>query len=405
MRYATRQLARPYSLAVLALHPVQYHSAFYRALDACPDVKTVIYYMDDVGVTGYWCEELSTTIKWDLPLLNGHDYQFLRNFTWNKEKILVRRINPGIIPLIMAGRHDAVLVTGYDTITALIAIVLAKVTRKKILFRTEADLINPSTPIRRRIKKVLLPRLLNLADAVLYSCKRNRAYFKHYGVSDEKLFPILSSVDNEYFQERRKYYDEVGKYKIREKLCIPRDAVVILYVGRLTDRKRPYDILDAFKSLGDLKNPAVLVMVGDGPLRGRLEQQVDKSKTGNIIFAGFKNLSEIPQYYACADIFVLPSQYDPTPKVINEAMNFRLPVVVSNGVGTVHDLVQDNKNGLVFNVGDVDTLASKLKALICDEDMRVRLGQAALETVADWSPEQNVEGVVRALEYVIPKIG
>ncbi len=119
----------------------------------------------------------------------------------------------------------------------------------------------------------------------------------------------------------------------------------------------------------------------------------------NILFVGFKNTSEISTYYVISDIFVLPSMYDPTPKALNEALLFGLPVVVSDSVGTANDLVQHQVNGLIYPVGDVDKLAFEIDRLISDKELYSRLSKVAEDSVAGWSPCANVDGVVAALDF------
>jgi len=388
---------KPYKIAVLGLHPVQYQASFYRALHNNKAIMETVYYLDDLSLHEYFCEEFSTNIKWDQPLMDGYRSIFLKNISWNKDSMLFGRINPGIITVLLRGRYDAVIITGYTTLTALIALLVAKLSGVKVLFRVEADLNNQSQGLKSVLKHLFLPTLFKLCNAVMFSCKKNRDYFCHFGVPDQKLFPILSSVENSSFQEKRKAL--LDKKRLRRKLGIPEEPVVVLYVGRLTERKRPHDLLAAFQNCLEVARDTVLVVVGDGPLRNSMEEQANKKYAGKVIFAGFKNLSQTPEYYAASDIFVLPSEYDPTPKVVNEAMNFSLPVIVSTGVGTANDLVQHDVNGFVFNKGDVETLGTYLLKLMADTKLRRSMGKAALDTVSDWSPEKNVEGVISALTY------
>ncbi len=389
---------RSYSVAILAYHPVQYQSSFYRALHKNKLISEMVYFMDEIGLKEFYSKEFRTVIKWDIPLLNGYNYNFLRNVTFNKEKLFIKRINPSIVLVFARGKHDAVIITGYDTITALFSIFFARLFGIKVLFRTEADLDNPySRSVKKFLKKLLLGRLLSFCHGVLYSCKKNKEYFKHFGVPENKMFPVLSSVDNKYFQfERRRYLNSSA---LEKSLGISSESTILLFVGRLTLRKRPMDILEAFSQLQNqnMCKPVSLVFVGEGPMRGDMELLVERNKLDNVFFAGFKNLSEISQYYAMADILILPSEYDPTPKVINEAMNFALPIIVSNGVGTANDLVEHGFNGYVFDVGDIDNLALYIKRLVDNRELRNNMGTKSFERVIIWSPVQNGESVTKAL--------
>lgn len=392
---------RVHRLAVLALHPVQYQSSLFRALHRHPRVAETIYFLDDISFRNpHYVDEFRTAVLWDLPLTEGFEHRFLRNWSSRIDQAFLKRVNPALIGELRRDRFDAVLVTGYDSISALLGIALAKLRGLKVLFRTEADLNNPySTAGRRRLKRLLLRRLLSRCDAVLFSCERNRAYFRHYGVDDARLFPILSSVDNAFFREQAaRHPDQV---QLRTRLGVPVDGPLFLFVGRLTERKRPRDLIEAFGRHREraAPSPSTLVFVGDGPLRPDLEARAAAlGLKDRVFFAGFRNLSEIPPWYAAADVFVLPSEYDPTPKSLNEAMNFALPSIVSRGVGTAEDLVRDAREGLVFDVGDVPGLAFHMDRLAADHALRKAMGDAALERVSGWSPEANAGGVVAALD-------
>jgi glycosyltransferase involved in cell wall biosynthesis len=395
------QDTRVHRLAVLALHPVQYQSALYRALHRHPGVAETVYFLDDISFRNpHYVDEFRTAVLWDLPLTEGFEHRFLRNWSSRIDRTFIKRVNPALVAELRRDRFDAVLVTGYDSISALLGIALAKLRGLKVLFRTEADLNNPySSAGRRLLKRALLGRLLGRCDAVLFSCERNRAYFRHYGVDDGRLFPILSSVDNDFFREQAaRHPDQV---QVRTRLGIPLDGALFLFVGRLTERKRPQDLLEAFGRHREraAPSPSTLAFVGDGPLRPEMEARAAAlGLKDRVIFAGFRNLSEVPPWYAAADVFVLPSEYDPTPKSLNEAMNFALPSIVSRGVGTAEDLVRSGREGLVFDVGDLPTLTTLIGRLAADHAQRKKMGDAAAQRVEAWSSEGNANSIVAALD-------
>ncbi len=393
---------REYFVAILAYHPMSYHVAFYRALHANPRVREFVLFLDRYGVESRFDPEFGTDVKWDVPLLAGYRHKFMMTLTSGVDSGPAMRINPGLIREVGFGRYDAVLITGYDTLSAQFALVAAKLSAKKVILRAEADLSNPSQSLRRWLKNRFLGNILAHCDAIMYSCEKNRRYFKHFGVEDDKLFPILSSADNAYFLERRRQSSRRRSNRRRHH-GIPEDAVAALFVGRHIDRKRPRDLFDAFKRLHAQHPDLWAVFVGDGPLRSGIEIDARAAGLDRIVFAGFKNLSEIADYYFMADIFVMPSHYDPTPKAVNEAMICGLPVVVSTGVGTANDLVVDDVNGFVCEAGDVDSLASRIGRLATEPALRARLGRAAEAAAMEWSPEANVRGLVDALDYCAGK--
>ena len=76
-----------------------------------------------------------------------------------------------------------------------------------------------------------------------------------------------------------------------------------------------------------------------------------------------------------ANAGIMISEYDPSPRAINEMMNFALPIVCSDGVGTAYDLVQDDVNGYVVKVGDIESIADSLCRLADDRELSRQMGQ------------------------------
>jgi glycosyltransferase involved in cell wall biosynthesis len=149
-----------------------------------------------------------------------------------------------------------------------------------------------------------------------------------------------------------------------------------------------------------------VLFMGDGRERHTLEAYAREHGVASVHFVGFVNQSEMPSYYALADVLVLPSSFDPRGTVANEAMACGLPVVISTRVGIYGegDIVRDGENGFVYPVGDNDALAELLDRLVEDESLRRRMGQRSWEIIREWNFERDVEGVLRALNHVtMPK--
>ena len=100
---------------------------------------------------------------------------------------------------------------------------------------------------------------------------------------------------------------------------------------------------------------------------------------------------------------VLPSAWEPWGFVLNEGMEFGLPLIVSGAVGAGPDLVRQGENGFVFPTGSVNVLAEKLEVLIRDEALRKKMGEASRKIIEDFSPENWAKGVKRAIETVAEK--
>ena len=180
-----------------------------------------------------------------------------------------------------------------------------------------------------------------------------------------------------------------------------RDAgPLFLFVGRLEREKGVDLLLDAWRRAG-LGSDAQLAFVGDGPLRARVE-----SAGVGVGVRGALPEAELPALYAAATALVLPSVHtrtflEPWGLVTNEAMHQGTPVVASDAVGAVAGgLVRDGRNGLVFPAGDADALATRLRTLAFNPELRAGLGRAARADAAPYTAQAWLAGMQQALAAV-----
>jgi glycosyltransferase involved in cell wall biosynthesis len=110
-------------------------------------------------------------------------------------------------------------------------------------------------------------------------------------------------------------------------------------------------------------------MVGEGELRKEMEQFIADNQLVQVILTGFVNQSQVSEYYAISDVFVMCSTIGKPGAVVNEAMNFGLPVVISDITGCSDDMVINGDNGYIFKTGDSDQLALKLEAVLLNNSL------------------------------------
>ena len=252
---------------------------------------------------------------------------------------------------------------------------------------------------KRFLKGFILRPLFSEITKFLYIGSENKKFYEHYGVPEEKLVFVPYAVNNERFMSTSKLL-KANRKELREKLLrINDNSPVILFVGKLIKKKRPMDLLKAFEILNtkyDIHNTA-LVFVGDGELRPTLEKYTKEHKLNGVHFTGFKNQTELPQHYTVADLFVLPSGPGETwGLVVNEAMCFGLPVVVSDVVGCAPDLVHNGENGYIFPAGNVEKLSEVLKKIL--EQDKEKLGAESFKIVGRYSFQKGAEEILDIME-------
>lgn len=165
----------------------------------------------------------------------------------------------------------------------------------------------------------------------------------------------------------------------------------LLCVGRLSSAKAQILIVQACAQLRDEGLDFALTMVGDGPDRTRIEQAVARLKLEqHIHLTGSLNQEAVRAHFARADIFVLASLAEGIPVVLMEAMSSGVPCV-STPVNGIPELIQHECTGLLATPGDISSLASQLRGLIQEPELRRSLAEAAREKVlADFDLGRNV---------------
>ena len=176
---------------------------------------------------------------------------------------------------------------------------------------------------------------------------------------------------------------------------------IILFVGALKrwHRYKGVDILiRAFRHIAARAKDALLLIIGEGELRPYYEQlRVGLDLVDRVLFVGDVSDEELPQYYAAADLLVLPSidRSEGFGLVLLEANASGKPVVASK-VGGIPEVVRDGYNGLLVDHLDVDGLAEAVILLLEDDELREKMGRNG----RTWAEEHDWSIATRALEKV-----
>ncbi|MFQ5849122.1 MAG: glycosyltransferase family 4 protein [Candidatus Binatia bacterium] len=201
-----------------------------------------------------------------------------------------------------------------------------------------------------------------------------REIMEAYGVPEEKVVIIYNGVDHERFHPRRRL--EEGR-RIREGLGIPLDGPVVIFVGTGFRRKGLDRLLDLWGSR-ELQGIYLLVVGNDA----RLSYYRNRWNRSAIFFVGPQ--FPVEDYYAAADLFVLPSIQEAFGNVVLEALASGLPVITIPGVGAAEQIEGDLREGILVNPGDPEELKKRILRLL-DKDRWPNLSRAARQVAEKYS--------------------
>ncbi len=381
-------------LIFLNTHPIQYFAPLYQAITQDGYFDLEVWYCSKHGLEGELDQQFGQEVKWDIPLLEGYSYKFFKN----------KSFRPGIYSgywgLINLGIWQAIkqlparsiiVVHGWNTFSANLCLLAAKLFGHVSCLRAETPLSLELTRGHTGLwfRKIALQwGLFILVDRFLYIGSQNRLFYEYYSVKNKDLVFTPYAVNNDYFRQNAAKWS-VEKQKIIEDIGIVPEAFIVLFCGKLIAKKRPLDLLEALKLISH-EHIIHVIFVGDGELREVIEKNAPHSSTKKVSLTGFINQSQISKYYAIADVFVMISDYGETWGLsTNEAMNFGLPVIVSDRTGNKDDLVQNN--GIVIETGNAQQLAEAIVS-IKTSDSRA-MGKKSLKIIDDYSYNRIIEGL------------
>ena len=355
-------------------HPIQYQSPLLRRIAQEAGLSFRVIYEKDFSSQAYFDPGFQVDVEWDVPLREGYKSDILADVSLDD----------------VLRQSDVVWLHGWDSKSMRRVLRRAFTLRKPILMRGEnwygamPDGQGVVGMLRRAYHKSIFRR----CSAFLSIGTKNTDYYLGHGILPEYIFSMPYAVDNAAFKKPSSQ-DEV--LKLRRSVDLAEGQKLILYAGKLQRRKNPALLLEAVEQLQQgRENGTKLVIVGDGEMRKSLEA----SAPPGTVFTGFKNQSELPVYYAAADVFVLPSEREPWGLAINEAMAAGTAVVATDQCGAAYDLI-NNDTGRTAPAGDVNALVSAIADVL---ENSTDMGRAARARIASWDFEADVLGLKAALE-------
>lgn len=369
------------SIAIVVSHPIQHWTPVYKHLADSDNVRLKVFFVAENGAYDYFDAQFNRTVKWDVPLVEGYDHKFLipgnviddygfRTVDFSEINSELEEFSP-----------DLVWINGY---AALInwRIVFNRIRNYKIVFTSDSNLDDKRSSFTKLVKHVVVSWFFKRCDFFLSCGPRNREYLEHYGVRSSDIVDSNYPINNAYFNSQRIKIAPDQIDVLKDSLGIASDHKVLLFSGKLIEHKRAQDAIEAMTFLKDLK--VSLLVMGSGSQESRLRDKVQSLGLDNRVkFLGFVNQGELVQYFLLSDLLVFPSSKEPFGAIASEVLQFGLPIVASKNIGAVGASIIPGKNSLIYECGDVEQLAQRIRDIVLDDNLYEELSAGSVSLAAD----------------------
>lgn len=286
--------------------------------------------------------------------------------------------NPGAIPNLIRNPPDWLMLGGsWYLPTVIMAMLVSRVINRdktKLLIWAE----NPyGTKITKPAGLYLKRLILSLADGFVVPGERAREYLENTVKLKSKYIYLRNFVDESL------YRDQVSELRrdsasLRDKWELSNSNRVFVTPARLNPVKGLVPFLSAVKPL--CSEDFVILIAGEGPLRGELEDWITTNKTCNVRLLGNLGQEKLLEVYAIADVFVLPSLYEVHPLSTIEGLWAGLPLMLSTRVGSIPEVLVPGENGWAFDPESQPDIRGVFKAALTASDTDLKeMGRRSTE--------------------------
>jgi glycosyltransferase involved in cell wall biosynthesis len=323
-------------LLIFDSHPVQYKAPVYQQLAKLKPGALKVVYCTDCSVRGHRDKDFGQVVAWDTPLLEGYDHLVLNNERGTPLQGFRSLTGRAIFRLLKSERPDAVVISQFLYQADLTAYLSCLVLRIPIWIRHETqDEAFRRRPWKRMLRALAYRVIYAGVSHAFYIGQLNREHLLRHGMKESRLSFAPYCVDSP-IPAMSAETKAAMRSETRARLGIRDGETVVLFSGKLIQKKAPDLILDAFARLGAERRASTrIVFLGSGVMMDELKVRAEQFP-GSAIFPGFVNQRDLPGYYLAADMLVLPSRRmgETWGLVVNEALHAGCGVIVSNAVGS-----------------------------------------------------------------------
>lgn len=355
-----------------------YRIEFFKRINEKYDLKLLFSHMDVIE------DIYDSSVENNIKGLEDVDYEILTNKSG---------FAPALISYLFSD-YDVLVGGSWDTVQELIESVLiltiTKLRRKKfILWREDWD-----WPRNNNLKQKLLNTFIKIisknCDSILVPGTLHKEYFMKFTKDYDKII-IMPNVSNVSSNIKR-----IKKEDNKE----------ILYVGRLIKRKGVIYLLKAFELLLEKEKNAKLTIIGDGEEYSYLRSYVEENNLNNVVFTGKIDNEKLKKHYIKSNLVVVPSinyeMGDPWVFVLNEALYYNNPLIVTDAVGASKDMIKEN--GFIVEEKNINQLSERMYEIITDFNLQEKMSENSMNIIKNSYQYGNmVDSFDESVKFVLGK--
>ncbi len=349
-------------LMILETHPIQYRVPIYQRMQELRPGSFKVCFGTDCSVRGHFDVGFGREVAWNIPLLSGFDHAVLHN---QRGPLLSGRRSlsgRGLEECIKSYQPDAILLNGLYFQYDFAAYWHGRKLEIPLWLRSETqDHAFQRGAWKNFVRTIIYQKLYQKFSRFFYIGELNRQHYLTHGVTAAKLSPARYCVKNP-FEHLTVAERQARRAALRAKLNLGNKETLFAFFGKLIPKKGPEHLLTAWRQMPEaMRRSSRLMYVGSGAMEAELRQL---SADLPVIFTGFINQRELPDYYLAADVVVLPSRQmgETWGLVINEALLAGCRTIISSACGCAGEFTS-LPHVRVFNPGEINELTDAMVAL------------------------------------------
>ena len=310
---------------------------------------------------------------WQRPLQFPFTYKVFKHAGWPDFKYFSNLIfNKGLF-----------VIAGWNNPNMIFSILLLSLLDKPFLIWSDTPrprVENQQKGIKNKLRSIFIHFLFKKVAYILTTGKPGMVAFSNMGVPKDKLVDFPFATDIELFKPKEKSKEQVS------------DKITFLISGRLDKNMKGQDLaIRAFAALKKKNNNILLRIAGTGPDEVELKALAQSLKVEDVVeFTGWLDIHELRDFYQSGDIYLHPSLFDPFPNAVLEALASGLPVIGSDGAGSVVDRVIDGFNGYRFKMGSLEELIEKMEKILSKPDDIATMSKGARSSATENQVTKNI---------------